>query len=85
MVYDFLVIGSGCTGIQAARTLVDAGAKVGLIDVGEKDEKYAALIPDRDFLSSPSEKTCAPSPQAAPSPPRAMLCTGENSSLRNGA
>jgi hypothetical protein len=51
MVYDFLVIGSGCTGIQAARTLVDAGAKVGLIDVGEKDEKYAALIPDRDFLS----------------------------------
>ncbi|MDR3608523.1 MAG: GMC oxidoreductase [Oligoflexia bacterium] len=50
MLHDFLVIGSGCTGAQAAQTLIESGGRVALLDVGEKDEHYAPLVPKEDFL-----------------------------------
>ena len=46
---EYIVIGSGPTGVQAAQTLVEGGKNVTMIDVGFKDEKYARLIPDDDF------------------------------------
>jgi hypothetical protein len=47
--YDFIVVGSGATGAMAAQTLVEEGVRVAVLDVGEKDEVYAPLIPDQDF------------------------------------
>jgi hypothetical protein len=47
--YDYIVVGSGATGAIAAQTLVESGARVAVLDVGEKDEVYAPLIPDQDF------------------------------------
>jgi len=47
--HDYIVVGSGATGAMAAQTLVEAGVRVAMIDVGEKDEVYAPLIPDQDF------------------------------------
>jgi hypothetical protein len=47
--YDFIVVGSGATGAMAAQTLVKAGVRVAVLDVGEKEEVYAPLIPDQDF------------------------------------
>src|SRR5271157_1693372 len=47
--YDYVVVGSGATGAMAAQTLVEHGARVAVLDVGEKDEVYAPLIPDQDF------------------------------------
>jgi len=46
---DFVVIGSGCTGAMAAQTLVQIGAKVLMLDVGNNDEGKAPIIPQRDF------------------------------------
>ncbi|KAF0249177.1 MAG: 4Fe-4S ferredoxin [bacterium] len=48
---DYIVVGSGCTGAIAAQTLVEAGAKVLMLDVGKQDNKYKPLIPDKDFLT----------------------------------
>jgi hypothetical protein len=48
---DYIVVGSGCTGAIAAQTLVEAGAKVLMLDVGTQDTKYKSLIPDKDFIS----------------------------------
>jgi len=48
---DYIVVGSGATGAMAAQTLVEAGVRVAVLDVGERDEVYAPLIPDRDFDS----------------------------------
>ena len=48
---DYIVVGSGISGAHAAQTLVESGAKVLMLDVGNRDSKYAKLIPDRDFLS----------------------------------
>ena len=36
---------------MAAQTLVEAGVKVTMLDVGVTDAKYASLVPDADFLS----------------------------------
>jgi hypothetical protein len=47
--YDFIVVGSGATGAMAAQTLVESGARVAVLDVGERDEVYAPLIPAQDF------------------------------------
>ncbi len=47
--YDFIVVGSGATGAMAAQTLVESGSRVAVLDVGEKDEVYAPLIPEQDF------------------------------------
>jgi hypothetical protein len=49
---DYLVVGSGCSGAMAAQTLVEAGVKVTMLDVGEHSKgEFEKLIPDSDFLS----------------------------------
>lgn len=48
---DYIVVGSGCSGAMAAQTLAENGAKVLMLDVGEKDEKYTGSIPPKDFES----------------------------------
>jgi len=47
--FDYVVIGSGCSGAMAAQTLVEAGVNVTMIDVGKQDTTYAPLIPDKHF------------------------------------
>ena len=54
--FDFIVVGSGCTGAMAAQTLVEHGAKVLMLDVGKKDERYKQVIPDLDFTSIREQK-----------------------------
>lgn len=49
--YDYLVVGSGCSGAMAAQTLVEAGVEIGMVDVGVLDESSSSLIPKKDFLS----------------------------------
>jgi hypothetical protein len=49
LIHDYIVIGSGATGAQAAQTLVESGAKVAMLDVGHRDATYKSLIPDTDF------------------------------------
>lgn len=48
--HDYIVVGSGCTGAMAAQTLVEAGVKVSMLDIGVSDTKYASIIPDKDYL-----------------------------------
>lgn len=49
--FDYLVVGSGCSGAMSAQTLVEAGVQVAMLDVGEQDPKaYARAIPDKPFL-----------------------------------
>lgn len=44
-----LVVGSGPGGVHAAMALVGAGREVVMLDVGNRDDHYAALIPERPF------------------------------------
>lgn len=55
-IHEYIVVGSGPSGAMAAKTLVDAGKSVKLLDVGEKDEKYHKLVPDKDFISIRKEE-----------------------------
>ncbi|MEI8202983.1 MAG: GMC oxidoreductase [Bacteroidota bacterium] len=48
-VYDVIIVGSGPSGAQAAQTLVEAEVNVLMLDVGEKDEKYAPIVPNVPF------------------------------------
>jgi choline dehydrogenase-like flavoprotein len=48
-VTDAIVVGSGPGGVNAATRLVEAGRRVVLLDYGNRDERYASLIPDRPF------------------------------------
>lgn len=48
---EFIVVGSGNTGAMAAQTLIEGGATVTMLDVGQADTKYSALIPDADFTT----------------------------------
>ena len=54
---ECIVVGSGCSGAIAAGTLVDAGVRVTMLDVGHRDERYARAIPARDFVSIRREET----------------------------
>lgn len=47
--YNYVVVGSGCTGAMAAQTLVEQGVKVLMLDVGNHDEKYASVTPQKSF------------------------------------
>ncbi|OED46655.1 hypothetical protein AB832_00840 [Flavobacteriaceae bacterium (ex Bugula neritina AB1)] len=47
--YDYIVVGSGATGAIAAKTLVDKGVQVGVLDIGEEDAIYKDVIPNKDF------------------------------------
>jgi len=42
-------VGSGPGGVNAAAPLVAAGCRVTMLDYGNEDRRYAALIPDRSF------------------------------------
>ncbi len=46
----YIVVGSGCTGAQAAQTLVEAGVDVLMLDAGNADNTYKSLIPDKNFV-----------------------------------
>ncbi|HSX42983.1 MAG TPA: FAD-binding protein [Candidatus Saccharimonadales bacterium] len=48
--FDYIVVGSGCAGAMAAQTLIEAGKKVTMLDVGEQNPGYASAVPDKDFL-----------------------------------
>lgn len=48
--FDYVVIGSGCSGAMAAQTLVEAGKKVTMLDVGVTRDPEAVNIPNKDFL-----------------------------------
>lgn len=49
--FDYLVIGSGCSGAMAAQTLVEAGLQVTMLDVGEQNTTYKRALPDADFTT----------------------------------
>lgn len=48
---DYIVVGSGCSGAMAAQTLLEAGKRVVMLDVGESNQEYAKLVPDKDYLT----------------------------------
>jgi hypothetical protein len=48
-VSDAVVVGSGASAVHAARALVEAGRSVLMLDVGDRDETYAGLIPEWPF------------------------------------
>lgn len=50
--YEYIVVGSGCTGAMAAQTLVEAKADIAMLDVGETDPNYQKVLPkNKTFLS----------------------------------
>ncbi|MCS6935195.1 MAG: FAD-dependent monooxygenase [Chitinophagales bacterium] len=50
IMWDVIVVGSGCSGAMAAQTLVERGLKTLMIDGGAKDTQYQQLIPAKNFL-----------------------------------
>lgn len=50
-IVDYIVVGSGCAGANAAQTLVDNNCQVLMLDGGMTDNIYQHKIPDLDFLS----------------------------------
>ena len=62
---DVIVVGSGPGGLHAASRLVEAGLRVLLLDFGNRDERYAPLIPRRAVLRPPALRS-----RAAPLPAR---------------
>lgn len=49
--FDFIVVGSGATGSMAAKTLVDGGARVLMLDGGIADERAEQLVPSKSFVT----------------------------------
>ncbi|MBI1798819.1 MAG: hypothetical protein HYR73_03945 [Candidatus Eisenbacteria bacterium] len=49
---EFIVVGSGMTGAHAARTLVDAGRDVLMVDAGVRPRPGEAQPPETDFISA---------------------------------
>lgn len=49
-IYDYLVVGSGCSGAMVAETLVAKGLKVTMLDAGIKDQSNIK-VPSKDYLS----------------------------------
>ena len=46
---DYILIGSGASGVQAAQTLIEQGQKVLLLDVGTTGLNYDSTLPKMDF------------------------------------
>lgn len=46
---DVIIVGSGASAAHAAWPLVQAGLQVLMLDVGERDERYAPLVPEGPF------------------------------------
>jgi hypothetical protein len=49
IVFDVIVVGSGCTGAMAAQTLLERGYKVFMLDGGNDDRHYRHLSPKLSF------------------------------------
>ncbi len=49
-VFDYLIVGSGCSGAMAAQTLVDAGREVAMLDAGNENTLMSP-VPQGDFLT----------------------------------
>ena len=49
MTAEVIVVGSGPGGVNAAASLVEAGRRVLMLDYGNRDSRYAPLIPCRSF------------------------------------
>jgi hypothetical protein len=47
--FDILIIGSGPSGVQAAVAAVAGGARTAIVDIGQSDDRYHAMIPDQPF------------------------------------
>jgi hypothetical protein len=47
-IYDFIVVGSGCTGAQSAQTLIEKNKRVLMLDVG--NDNSGKKFPNKDFL-----------------------------------
>ncbi|CAL2060945.1 GMC oxidoreductase [Tenacibaculum sp. 190524A05c] len=58
-IFDYIVVGSGCTGVQSAQTLLENGAEVLMLDVGNEDESGISF-PNKDFLNIRKENTNQP-------------------------
>lgn len=48
--FDYLVVGSGCSGAMAAQTLVEAGLEVVMLDAGFTKDPETSTIPNEDYL-----------------------------------
>ena len=48
-IHDIIVVGSGMVSAQSAQTLVEAGLKVCMLDVGYKDDYYKNITPAESF------------------------------------
>lgn len=55
--FEYIVVGSGASGAIAAKTLVEEGVMVGMLDIGVEDEVYKKKIPTSDFISIRKEDT----------------------------
>jgi len=55
MMHDVIVVGSGPAGTQAASALIERGRRVLMLDVGDVDDRYEALIPPKSFSEIRSE------------------------------
>ncbi len=49
--FDYIVVGSGCSGAIAAQTLVEAGKRVAMLDVGEANPSSPSVVPDKDYVA----------------------------------
>jgi hypothetical protein len=49
-IFDYIVVGSGCSGAMAAQTLTEAGASVLMLDAGYRP-KAKTQVPDKNFLT----------------------------------
>lgn len=47
---DYIVLGSGPSGVMAALTLLEQGKKVTMLDVGIKQKTNIVTVPDKNFL-----------------------------------
>ena len=47
---DVIVVGSGPGGTNVAARLVEAGRSVLMLDFGNRDARYANLVPSRSFF-----------------------------------
>lgn len=51
ILHEYIIVGSGPSGSQAAQTLIEAGANVTMLDVGFNNKAYKDIIPDDTFVS----------------------------------
>ena len=47
--FDVAVVGSGASAVHVAWPLVHARLRVGMLDVGHRDQHYASLVPQKSF------------------------------------